>query len=189
MKISRSQLALIGSLTLHAVLGACIFDLFRSSPLQVQISSIEVITEASAPGAGPTARPVQAVAEKTSTSSSAQAQTLPAAPAAGSEANTTATSSGINAYLGAVRDKLSGAIRLPHGNIATTLRVLLKVTLLENGEVKEPKIEAGSGSADFDRSVLDALDRAKPFPPFTKEMASTHEITLKLPIEIRPRRR
>jgi TonB family protein len=186
-KNHRTQIALLSSLVIHAFFGALIFDFFRSLPLQVQITSIEVITESSEPGS---AHPiVKCASAPTQTQAQTQTQALAqGAPGVSNEPAHTGSGSAINSYLGVIREKLSGAIRLPNGNIKSPLRVLLKVTLLENGEIKEPKIEAGSGSSDFDRSVLDALERARPFPAFTKEMASMHEITLRLPVEIRPHR-
>jgi TonB family protein len=206
IKITRSRTALAGSLVFHLGLAAALFISFHRNTVQVRIESIEVIsfegnssshvaaagaptshahTELTqAPNSDETSHPVQALPPSgaDSASTTSQAKTAGSGKAVGASA--------LNAYLGGVREKLSAALRAPRLRSGMPLRAVLKLTLLETGEVAEPSIEQPSGSTEFDRAVLEALDRAKPFPHFTTEMTTLHQLTLRLPIEIRriPRR-
>jgi TonB family protein len=94
----------------------------------------------------------------------------------------------MNAYFEHVRDRLSAVLKIPNVHVTSSLKVMLKLTLEESGEVRNPAISQGSGSDELDRAVLEAVDRAKPFSRFSPEMAGLHEVTLTLPVEVRPGR-
>lgn len=189
MTRTRFRTALTGSIALHAAFAAVVLCALRPAA-QIRIESIEVIADAPQAAAAPAARTAPtastAHAESLSKSTLPVATQFNAAPAA-TPAASSVNAAVMNSYLSGVREKLSSALRAPRIHSNSPLRVLLKLTLLENGEVQAPSIEQGSGSADFDRAVLEALDRAKPFSHFGPEMASVHQVTLKLPIQLHPR--
>jgi len=193
MTHSRNRTAFSVSIVLHAVVAAAVLGSFHSSPIQIRIESIEVIADS-----GPTEvrHPISKTeSHQTSTrpappqsTAAIATESAPAATSSESQSARAVNASVMSSYLETVRAKLSSALRIPHIRPSSPLRVLLKLTLLESGEVRDPSIDQSSGSAEIDRSVMEALERAKPFSRFSSDMASVHQITLKLPIEIRPRR-
>lgn len=193
MTRSRNRTAISVSIVLHAALAAAVLGTFHSSPVQIRIESIEVLaesapTEAKHPITNAKAHQAKAHPAPPQPIAAAATKSTPATTntEAGSARAVNATV--MSSYLEGVRAKLSSALRIPPIRPSSPLRVLLKLTLLESGEVRDPSIDQSSGSAEIDRSVMDALERAKPFSRFSSDMTSVHQITLKLPIEIRPRR-
>lgn len=193
MTRSRNRTALSVSIVLHAAVAAAVLGTLHSSPVQIRIESIEAITD-SAPAeskhAITNAKARQFAVHPALPRPVAAAATEPAPLATNSEIGSAraVNAAVMSSYLEGVRAKLSSALRIPPVRPSSPLRILLKLTLLESGEVRDPSIDQSSGSAEIDRSVMEALERAKPFSRFSPDMASVHQITLKLPIEIRPRR-
>jgi len=192
MSRRRSGIALISSLGIHCALGALLLDSLHSSDSRVfvEVGGIEIQTSK---------RPERTTEKVTASNEAApvhdsKPETIPTG-ATGATGTRSGTSSNLqpsaevlNIYFSQIRERISRSIHPPHARLFSSLKTTLRLTISETGKVKGREIEQSSGSAEFDRAILAALDDASPFPPFTHEMAEFHEVTLKLPIEIRPQR-
>jgi TonB family protein len=208
---SRSQIAVFSSIAVHGVLAALMLTSFRLSELEsgspgrvtVEISGIEI-------GSPPVPKTAVSISTTKTNASSPIADashalqshtaaiSLAAKNNSGSENSSASTASvadsqsrsispqALNGYFSLIREKISHSVHPPRARLLFPLKTTLRLTLLETGVVKDRSIEQSSGSADFDSSILTALDQARPFPPFSKDMSGIHEVTLKLPIEVRP---
>lgn len=170
---SRVVIALAGAAAIHALAATVLKRSIRYTEIYIPGNSIEIVTEGTSvplhPGVHSVSGEVPTPGEKAA-SSGAPGPSV----------------SAVSGYLGEFRDRLSAKIRPPRG-LRSRLQLVLKVTLLETGDVKSFAIDQSSGSPDFDQSVLEALSAAKPFPPFSKELAETHELSLRVPIVLRAR--
>jgi TonB family protein len=197
MIFQRAGVAFLSSIVIHSLLGAWLLfsaqmELGQNSRVTVEISGIETTVRGQSNSAAIAVHPqttAQANTHLTSTDSTAPSSPglSPSDSASASAPTPTGPSSQVlNTYLSLIRDKISHAIRPPRVHLLSSLKSTLRLTLSENGEVKNQEIEQSSGSAEFDRAILTALEKSRPFPPFTQEMSEIHEVTVKLPIEIRP---
>ena len=69
----------------------------------------------------------------------------------------------VSQYVGIIRDLISGAWNRPP-NARNGMLAVVQIRLTPTGEIVSRDIVQPSGSADFDRSVLQAVDRVGSFP-------------------------
>jgi TonB family protein len=178
----RSNVAIFGSLAFHVLLACVVLSFVRTPPLQIPIDNIGVLsTDTVSPA---TKVPIAAMLK----APDAPAEATSSAPVSAGSSGTSApapSNAAMNTYLSLVRDQLSAALKVPRVRVTSPLRVLLKLTLIETGDVRDFSITQGSGFDELDQAVLRAVERARPFSKFSSEMAPVHEVTLVLPIEIR----
>jgi TonB family protein len=98
----------------------------------------------------------------------------------------------IQKYLLGIRNRLSNAIQItaPAGFGATTL--ILRVAITPSGTVAHSEIQKTSGNPEVDTQVLRAFQSILPLPAFPSDWnekgSFLSTLTVRLPIEIRPRR-
>lgn len=177
---SRFIAAVLFALGAHTFAAVGMKAFSRPADVRIPLNSIEVITEESSGGPPP-----HTAAQTTRAHSVPAAQSLlqTAAPSASSS---TGGAAAIGGYLAQIRDRLNRAIRAPVST-SRELRAVLKLTLLHDGSLQDSSIDQSSGSREFDRSVIEASQRAKPYPPFTAEMGAANPITIRVPVVIRRR--
>lgn len=77
----------------------------------------------------------------------------------------------MNTYLRMIWERIRGEWVLPPGIAATDRwEAVVHVKVLKNGRLSDVKLERSSGNTYFDRSVLRAIQKADPLPPFPPEM-------------------
>lgn len=186
MMKGRSYVALLGSLVLHAALAAGLFSSLRvpERPLLFQMNSIEVIDHSvltSTPSV-----PITTPADPSAANSPKEQNTLAAYESLKGPAQTETPSTSLRLYLSLIRDRLSTSLRFPEESLRVPLRVTLRLTLLSTGQIQAPKITQSSGSTRFDQAILKSLNSVGNLPPYSPEVSRQPQLTLSLPIELRP---
>jgi len=86
----------------------------------------------------------------------------------------------INSYLRLIWERIKGGWTLPPGVFPSeNWQALVHLRILKNGKLTEVKLAESSGNTYFDRSVLRAIQKADPLPPFP---AGIHEDSIEVGI-------
>jgi TonB family protein len=198
--VKNSHQGLLISVCIHLGVAYAIIHALRApeSKMLARIDSIEVISDSSSEAAPPAhgknhaAHPISAPISNPVSVSNPVSASAPVSESSSTnvssdperDVNEPARSQAIQSYLSWIREKLSHSLQAPHSQNTISRRLMLRLTIMSTGALQDSQIEESSGSQELDRTVLEAVRKSLPFPPFPPEMGLNHPISLKLPIEI-----